>query len=328
MPLPQLPGTEGESWLTVRAVLARDESWAAAGHEVAWGQARVRGGRRDRRPRAEVDRLAAFDPETGRLARLGDLELDGPRLDLWRAPIDNDHGHFGPERLAPAWRALGLDRLTERVEDVAVAAEVVVQRVRVAAAGSDFGVRATFTWTAHEDVLECRVDVEPDGEWTVPLPRIGTRMALPAAIETVTWFGRGPGEAYADSRAAARVGRFTRTVDELQTRYVMPQENGNRADVRWAELTDPAGAGIRVEGRPHVDITARRWTSEDLDRAMHASDLVAREHVFVNVDLAQHGLGSASCGPAVLPPHRLEARPCGFAFALSRIGAGSPAPRS
>ena len=36
--LPELPSPSGESWLTVRAVLAADEPWAPAGHEVAWGQ--------------------------------------------------------------------------------------------------------------------------------------------------------------------------------------------------------------------------------------------------------------------------------------------------
>ena len=89
----------------------------------------------------------------------------------------------------------------------------------------------------------------------------------------------------------------------------MPQENGNRSQVRWAELTGGGGRGLRVEGRPHVELTARRWTSEDLDAARHASDLVARDRVWLNVDLAQHGLGSGACGPAVLPQHRLEARP-------------------
>ena len=337
LPLPALPATSRESRLTIRAVLARDEPWAAAGHEVAWAQGLVAsGGERPRRARARAAAAGGeialgpgvLDARTGRLVRIGDLALDGPRLDLWRAPVDNDRGHFGPERLEPAWRALGLDRMVERVAAVEVGGDAVIVRVRVAAAGSDLGVRAAFTWTADADALECRVDVEPDGEWAVPLPRVGVRMALPGEIAALTWFGRGPGEAYADSRAAARVGRFRRTVEELQTPYVMPQENGNRADVRWAELTTAGGDGIRVEGRPHVDLTARRWTSEDLDRAGHASDLVAREHVYVNVDLGQHGLGSASCGPAVLPPHRLEARPCGYAFALSRTGAGSPPPRS
>ena len=47
----------------------------------------------------------------------------------------------------------------------------------------------------------------------------------------------GPGEAYPDSRRAARIDRFEATVEELQTPYVQPQENGNR----WAELADPTG---------------------------------------------------------------------------------------
>lgn len=61
--------------------------------------------------------------------------------------------------------------------------------------------------------------------------------------------GTGPGEAYPDSRQAVRVGRFRATVDELQTPYVRPQENGNRADIRWATFTDQAGNGLRVAAR-------------------------------------------------------------------------------
>ena len=206
--------------------------------------------------------------------------------------------------------------MTERVLGVEPEDGALVVRVRVAAAGSDRALAATLTWTADGDGLACAVAVEPHGEWPFPLPRLGTRMALPAALGRLEWFGLGPGEAYADSRAAARVGRFATDVDALRTDYVMPQENGNRAGVRWAQLTDASGAGLRVEGRPQVELTARRWTSEDLDAARHAADLVPRDRVWLNVDLAQHGLGSGACGPAVLPQHRLEARPAAYAFAL------------
>jgi beta-galactosidase len=151
----------------------------------------------------------------------------------------------------------------------------------------------------------------------VPLPRLGLRLSLPGAIEHVEWFGRGPGEAYRDTHKAARVGRFAASVDELQTPYVRPQENGNRTEVRWATLTDASGAGLRVEGRPHIDLTARRWTSEDLDSATHTPELVARDRVWVNLDLAHEGIGTASCGPGVLPQHRLEAAPATFSVRLS-----------
>ena len=98
---------------------------------------------------------------------------------------------------------------------------------------------------------------DPDlalGEWWERLARSG--WGFPAW--PVEWFGRGPGEADPDSRLAARVCRFSATVDELQTPYLMPQENGNRTEVRWATLTGDRG-GLRLEGRPHFELTARRF---------------------------------------------------------------------
>jgi beta-galactosidase len=203
------------------------------------------------------------------------------------------------------------------------AGDGLVVRSRVAAAGSDRGLRVVATWAAaDDDALALRVEVTPEGDWDVPLPRLGLRLGLPATCDRVAWFGLGPGEAYADSRAAVRVGRFEATVDELQTPYLMPQENGCRAGVRRATITDPAGDGLRLAGRPHFELTVRRWTSEALEAARHPTDLVASDRIWVNADLAQHGLGSASCGPAVLPGARLEAVPRTFGLVLARAAGG------
>ena len=334
---PELPATSDEAWLTVRAVLAADEPWAPAGHEVAWGQIQVTAPARD--DGAGTDAAAAggagrtaspsggehtlgpgvFDAATGLLRRLGDLELDGPRLDLWRAPTDNDRGMHGPEQLDAVWRRHGLHRVRHRVASVEAGADALVVRARAGTAAWDGGLWTTYTWTPAGDGLALTVDVEPEGDWTFPLPRLGLRLSLPGAIERVEWFGRGPGEAYRDTRQAARVGRFAASVDELQTPYVRPQENGNRMEVRWATLSGADGAGLRVEGRPHIDLTARRWTTEDLDAATHTPDLTPRDRVWVNLDHAQNGIGSASCGPGVLPQHRLEAQPARFGVVLSEL---------
>src|SRR5512132_3364313 len=87
VPLPALPPTEVESWLTVQALLAADEPWAPAGHEVAWGQLPVTpapgaGRRAVHDPSVHPPNLGpgVFDPDSGRLLRLGDLQLEGPRL--------------------------------------------------------------------------------------------------------------------------------------------------------------------------------------------------------------------------------------------------------
>ncbi|GAA1392830.1 glycoside hydrolase family 2 TIM barrel-domain containing protein [Catellatospora coxensis] len=350
---------EGEAWWTVRAVLAEDTAWAMAGHEIAWGQwrsveASVQGNAVEAAGSAlggiapvgidsepvgsgsesasvgiegesaavggdeagagfGAPRAARFD-ERGRLVEIGGMGVVAPRIDLWRAPTDND-----AHALAQRWRHEGLHRVHERTVDVTADRDALVVRTRVAAAATDAGLLVTYRWSEAGDVLRLRLDITPDGVWTVPLPRLGLRLGLPAAYDQVEWFGRGPGEAYADTRHAARVGRFTSTVDAMQTPYVYPQENGARLDVRWASVTDAAGAGLRIAGGSPFLFTARRWTSEQLDNARHLTDLVPGEHVWVNVDLAQHGIGSNSCGPAVLPEHELHAVPATFTMAFTPL---------
>ncbi|WP_240759766.1 beta-galactosidase small subunit family protein, partial [Phytoactinopolyspora endophytica] len=390
------PATTGESWLTVRAVLADDAPWAPAGHEIAWGQGPANprwsaddaragqavtaspdpdgvGGMRDAvdpgasvpiggRVDDSVVRVGAgeFDPHTGRLVRLGGIDVDGPLLDVWRAPTDNDDGQ--PHTPAKEWRRYGLDRMRHRTDAVVVgnntvgnsvgensvvgnsvvgnsqvpgeddttlttltALTALTVRTRVAPAAVPFGLLTTYRWTAVDDgALRLDVDVEPDGTWPdIPLPRLGVRLALPSQFGQATWFGGGPGEAYPDTRQAVRVGRYTSTVDEMQTPYVYPQENGHRIDVRWAELTaqdlPSAPAALRIEGSPMFGLTVRRWTSHDLDAAKHPHELAARDRVYVNLDLVQHGIGSGSCGPGVLPQHVLRPESAHFAVTFRQV---------
>ncbi|GAA1569521.1 glycoside hydrolase family 2 TIM barrel-domain containing protein [Actinomadura kijaniata] len=316
---PEVPAGKAETWLTVRAVLAADLPWADAGHEVAWGQGLLSPAppppARRPGPVTGKDGLlrvgpAVFEERTGRLLRLGGLPVDAPRLDLWRAPTDNDHGLHGRGTPDEAlWRRLGLHRLRHRLVDVAVEDDALLVRTRVAPAATDLAVLADFRWWGDGDGLVLEVRAEPVGDWDCPLPRLGVRTAVPAALSHVEWYGGGPGEAYPDMCRAARVGRFAATVDELQTPYVRPQENGNRTGVRWARLTAPDGTGLRIDGAPAFELTARRWTTEDLDAARHTHELRPHDRVYLHLDAAHHGLGSASCGPGVLPEHRLTAGP-------------------
>ncbi len=307
VPLPSVPraGT-GEVWLTVRARLASDQPWAPAGYELCAAQRRLATA-----PVVAFARVVlpdAFDAR-GQLTRIGDLPVTAPLPDLWRATTDNDRGEHGVP-MAPRWRELGLDRLTHAVRAVEPVDEDLVVDLRSAPAGTDLGMRSTFRWSGVAGgALRLRWSVTPEGAWDVPLPRLGLRLALPSSIDTVEWFGLGPGESYVDSTRAVLVGRYSCSIEEWQTPYVYPQENGNRRDVRWAELRAADGTGVRIESPSTFDLTVRRWTSEDLDAARHTTDLVPRDQVFVNLDVGQNGLGTASCGPGVLPQYELHARP-------------------
>jgi beta-galactosidase len=322
--LPALPPTTHEAWLTVRAVLAKDEPWAAAGHEVAWGQFPVSAAA-DESPRPSGVSSVSSEQELqlgsatfsldGQLTRLGGLEVSSPVLDVWRAPIDNDRA-FARDPQEVLWRQVGLDRMQHRVDEVTADGPQFVVRSRVAPAATTLGLVVTYRWSAREDGLLLQVDVVPDGDWPCLLPRLGVRMSLPSHLDRVEWFGQGPEEAYPDSALAARVGRYRRSIDDWQTPYVFPQENGHRAGVRRATITDSAGAGLLVEGQPTIGLTVRRWTTEDLDAASHTSALQPTDRVWLNLDAAHNGLGTSSCGPGVLPAYQLGADSASFAVVL------------
>lgn len=323
LPQPPATGGSGEAQWTVRALLADETAWGPKDHVVAWAQLPVTG----RRPvpvaasTAPVpgERLitlgpGAFDARTGALTSVGGVDVTGLRLDVWRATTDNDEGASWQDdtRWGVLWRKYGLHRMQHRLDAVELGDDALTVRTRVAPAAWEVGLATVYRWTSDGTRLKLTVSVAPEGDWKVPLPRLGIRLGL-AEANRVEWFGGGPGEAYPDTRSASALGRWNSSVDGLQTPYVRPQENGARADVRWAEL-----GGLRIEGDPEFWFSARRWTSEQLDAAQHLTDLRSGDTVWVNLDHGQQGIGSQSCGPGPLPQYFLRAEPAEFSFVFSR----------
>ena len=130
----------------------------------------------------------------------------------------------------------------------------------------------------------------------------GLELALPWAPDAIGWDGYGPGQRYPDTGQSQRLGSFA--VDgaaELHTDYVKPQENGSRSGVVVATRSGRAGAGFSVTGDGFA-FTASPWTSAELAAAAHPTDLPpAGDRTRLVLDLAEHGIGTASCGPGVLP---------------------------
>jgi beta-galactosidase len=143
------------------------------------------------------------------------------------------------------------------------------------------------------------------GEGLPFLPRIGLQMCLPGEYEQFAWYGRGPHETYADRKAGAQVGVYRGTVDEQFVSYIVPEENGNKTDVRWVTLTNAQGIGLRASADRLLEVSAHHYTPEDLAAAQHPHELVRRAEIILHLDYGQSGLGSASCGPGRLEKYRL-----------------------
>ena len=253
-----------------------------------------------------------FNTKNGRLERYvsGDRDVMSqlPEPWFWRAPTDNDFG-AGFQRTANVWRTnrgRTVDSSVEEYED-----RVVVRNVReIVDAPSLF--TTTYTFMA-DGALKVEVVWERKGEFVPELPRLGMRMILPVNYTNLKYYGRGPWENYSDRKESSFVGLYEQSTSEQLFPYVRPQESGNKCDVRWLELTDSEGAGLRIEGLQPLSISAMPYRSEDLDpgltkKQMHYSDIEPRREVVLCVDLAQRGVGGDNTwGAQPHDPYRLTA---------------------
>jgi beta-galactosidase/evolved beta-galactosidase subunit alpha len=292
---------------------------------------------------SNADCRVVFDAVRGTLDSLSyrgrELVTDGPEVGLWRAPTDNDTGLPLPRTLlstlvehaetgesvdeddtwtvgfADLWREHGLDSLEFRADDVRVTERTGTEEsVAVAVTGRlappvydhGFGVEQVVT-VRPTGAVDVDVTVRPQGDLsTLPsLPRVGLDLELAGDATDVTWYGRGPGESYVDSRESALLGRYDRAVEDLHTPYVRPQENGNRTDTRWVRFSD-GRVGLEITTDSPFDFSAHHYTTADLETTDHDGELPRRDPVFVSVDHAHCGLGTGSCGPPTLDPYRLS----------------------
>ncbi|MDR1024522.1 MAG: DUF4981 domain-containing protein [Treponema sp.] len=166
-------------------------------------------------------------------------------------------------------------------------------------------------------VVDFTFDLDP----TLPeLPKVGVTAPVSAAYDTISWFGAGPDESYPDRLAGAFLGRYRRRVAEMETPYVMPQENGNRSLVRNLSLLNSSNSSAAA-GKPQaliiwcatpLNMSALRYTQENMLNALHTCDLVDTTKgpngcFTLNLDVAQRGVGTATCGPDTRNEYRVRA---------------------
>jgi beta-galactosidase len=329
-----LPGAE--YFLTVTFSLARNTSWAKPGHVVAWEQFKLPIDTPEP-PGPDTGKMTAltvkmsgekftvghegFSVEIGRKSgliekwRINDQELFLRPLipNFWRVPTDNDVGNRMPRRQA-IWRSAGNNRTAPGITVKKINPQIVriETRSRLPAGNSPLDIHYTFYSSAFI-VVECRVQAHKD----LPnLPRFGMQARLPGTFNRVTWFGRGPHETYWDRRSGAAVGRYSLALDKQVHRYVRPQENGNKTDVRWLTLSTDDGSSLLVVGKPLLYFSAWPYSMTDLEEGKHSHEPGHRDFVTLNLDHKQMGVGGDNSWGArphteyTLPPKEYSYRFC------------------
>ncbi len=335
-----------ESYLSIDLYSVIVSSWAPAGHRLAWEQLPLN----NKAPCAQVDRFggivagrqpsplgsawtAAFGSD-GFLHSLrgGNREyLAAPLvMNLWRAPTENDGlkkfldladvpemAFYHQDKAMTAWLEHGLDEVVfelDSMEGDFLEGTDTGKRVRVAhrvrTAKGTFVGSFIQDWCAEPHGPHATFFFDLDGGLP-ELPRVGLQTALMPGFENITWYGRGPGECYSDRKAGSRFGLWRSQVGELQTRYVLPQENGNRTDARALALANDDGSILRIAGAGTsagggFDFNASHTSARQLWQASHWYEIEPQDSTILYLDVAQRGLGTASCGPDTSARWRLN----------------------
>ena len=288
----------------------------------------------------------------------------GIQPNFWRGPNDNDYGNGQPKR-EQIWKQSSKNFNVTDVITESDGNNTILTANYLLAAGNLYIVKYTIypDGMVHADITFTSTDMQ-EGKTEVSeatlmatfspgqqearraasklvVPRIGVRFRLPADMNQVEYFGRGPGENYIDRQRASFVDLYKTTADAMYTNnYVRPQENGHRTDTRWVELTRKNGKGLKIVADQTIGFNALRNSVEDFDseeaegklrqwnnftpeeiasrseekakdvlrHMTHINDITPRNFVEVCVDMKQQGVaGFNSWGDRPLAEHTMPA---------------------
>ncbi len=331
----------GEYAVTISFFLKEDTLWAKAGHEVAFGQAVI--GKVDspvqekKKPFTVIwgnDNIGVrgesfdvlFSEPAGAASSFGlvsyryagkELIEAIPRPNFWRAPTDNDEGNNmagrqGQWKLASLYAAC--PKMEENADTSGEALENPVVRVE-----QDY-VSVTYLYdlqTTPKAFCRLTYQVYGDGgirttltydpvEGLPDMPEFGVMFKLNADYDQVEWYGNGPEETYADREQGAKLGVYRNKVADNMAAYIVPQECGNKTQVRWAKVTDRRGRGILFTGEG-LNFSALPYTPHEIENARHPYELPPVHYTVVRVAGGQMGVGGDnSWGAPVHPEYHLD----------------------
>ncbi len=242
----------------------------------------------------------------------GEEMLKSPlKPDFFRAFTDNDRGARFDTKLS-IWKDIsGAKVKSFEVKDSTIKAMLLLPKQN--------NSELTLSYSLNDSgELTVQSNFKP-GKKLPLMPRFGMQMVLKPDYENLKWYGRGLHPTYSD-RNYERIGIFKTTVKENFVDYSEPQESGNKVDVRWAKLTDKSGKGLKFSGNS-LSFNAQHFSHEALSSYKYSYQLMPSTDIYVNIDMAQTGVGGDNTwGATAHAPYLLPAKEYSYNFKISFVG--------
>lgn len=258
-----------------------------------------------------------YDKFTGTFSELvkdNQTLLERPmEYNIWRAPTDNDM------YIKQEWKMAGYDRMMVRTYETEIEAADGEIRIKtglsMAAPITQKFLEIEVLWTVSGNGdIHAAMDVKRNADFPY-LPRFGIRMFLPKEFGKVEYCGMGPYESYIDKHQASVHGVFKADVEKLHEDYIKPQENGSHHGCDYVTLIGKYKT-LTAYGETPLAFNASCYTQEELTEKAHNYELEPSPYTVLCLDYQQSGIGSNSCGPALVEKYRFEPSEFTFRFCL------------
>ncbi|HPF52430.1 MAG TPA: glycoside hydrolase family 2 TIM barrel-domain containing protein [Draconibacterium sp.] len=162
-----------------------------------------------------------------------------------------------------------------------------------------FGLFSAFErneiWTfSANGKIELEQEIIPNGPMPDMLQKVGLQFELPKAFNQIEYYGRGPFENYPDRKTGAKVAQYHSTADSMYVPYLIPQEYGNRCDVRWLKVQNEEGRGLLIKGDDLLNFSMHKYTTDNISRAIYTYQLKEAPNTILNVDYEVSGVGGTA----------------------------------
>lgn len=232
------------------------------------------------------------------------LMAQGPQPNYYRAPIDDDRigGQGSDSNLKNTGNAFAVSDVS--VDEKAGMIQVTVKGEISSTTPASPNTISYIILKNGEVIVTNTVEIHAEKS----VKRIGMKISVPEEFENFTYYGRGPWENYCDRNTSTFVDLFDTTVQEIDAanKYLKPQENGNRTDVRFAAVRNADGVGFMVVADDVMETSLSQYEDEAISQYRHMYAVPdAGDYLVFNIDEGQRGLGGAACGPGPLSQYTM-----------------------